>query len=252
MQLRERLAAICKTHLLSDQGEATVPEPYIPFIPEIPERWNGILLLAEAQNHGNARYLAWLRNECPDRIQRLYVYHYDLDIGVQPWDDGSLKLAVESALGVKAQETAISNAVLWSQTHDRRNKNLGVPLIASSVAVWKEMFRELGSDLKKIITVGNTARDIVDTCDLETNRIHWRHPAPNAMSKISSMFSADDLLSRYPEVARVDQAHPDWATSYRQNKIFFACHAVSTVRRSNQVMHAIGAAAPQHDGECRT
>ncbi len=49
----------CKHHSLreADAHLATIPEPYVPFVP--PD-WNGTLVLAEAQNHGrkSENYLA--------------------------------------------------------------------------------------------------------------------------------------------------------------------------------------------------
>ena len=44
-------------------------------------------------------------------------------IGVSPWDDGSLKLAIEAALDVSEEETAVSNAVLWSQRDSNPRRN---------------------------------------------------------------------------------------------------------------------------------
>ena len=59
-----------------------------------------------------------------DRIQRLKEDPTTKGIGVQPWDDGSLKLAVEAALDLRVDETAVSNAVLWSiTTEDGENAN---------------------------------------------------------------------------------------------------------------------------------
>jgi len=43
------------------------------------------------------------------------------------------------------------------------------------------------------------------------------------------MFQTKDLLKRYPEVNRVVIENPTWVKEYKQNKIFFACHAVSII-----------------------
>ena len=112
MNLKESLIRICARHALPCTSKATVPEPYIPFVPK---KWNGTLVLAEAQNHAGAEksYLRWLRNLSPRRrLERLYL-NRDY-VGVKPWDDGTLKFAVEAAFKLSANEISISNAVLWS------------------------------------------------------------------------------------------------------------------------------------------
>ncbi len=82
-----RLLAICRSGVLKKAGEETVPEPYIPFVPD---NLNGGLVLAEAQNHGakSREYLEWLRGlSSRDRMLRFYMRGEQL--GCQPWDDGS-------------------------------------------------------------------------------------------------------------------------------------------------------------------
>ena len=93
MDLKTRLVEACKNHLFlpNEPGPAaTIPEPYIPYVPN---PWNGTLVLAEAQNHAKRSgqepgYLDWLKSLSSDeRIERLYLWSEDL--GIQPWDDGS-------------------------------------------------------------------------------------------------------------------------------------------------------------------
>ena len=228
MGKKEKLTTICSRHRVPSSLRATIREPYIPFIPK---RWNGVLVLAEAQNHGknSKAYLSWLRSLAPvKRIQRLYLRTGK--VGVHPWDDGSLKLAVEAALSLKAEETAISNASLWSQVHSNgKNQNPSKELADRSIPVWKAMLKVLRPRL--IVTAGSIAKDTIRQAGGKP--LAWRLPAPMSMSRASGLFSENDLLRRYPEVAKVVKARPEWlATGYRRNKIFFACHAVSVSDKS--------------------
>ena len=49
MNLSKRLITICQRYVLDAHSLVVVPEPYIPLMPE---QWNGTLVLAEAQNLG--------------------------------------------------------------------------------------------------------------------------------------------------------------------------------------------------------
>jgi hypothetical protein len=108
--MTNKLIRICKQYVPAGTLNAVIAESYIPFVPE---DWNGVLVLAESQNLSkkNASYVAWLNDLSDrDRIRRLYLRE---SIDIQPWDDGSLKLAIE-ALKFKASQTAVCNAVLGS------------------------------------------------------------------------------------------------------------------------------------------
>lgn len=234
--MKKRLAAICARHLLPD---ATVREAYIPFIPP---RWNGVLVLAEAQNHGmkSAEYLAWLRGLSPaERVNRLYRSHKE--IGIRPWDDGSLKLAVEAALGKNAEETAVSNACLWSQVRTSgKNLNPSKAVERHSSLVWKGIFEVLAP--RQVVTAGNVAKRVVEKAGVKP--LAWRLPAPN-LSRMAGLFEESDLLRRYPEVVRVMKARPQWFESgYRRNKVFFMCHAVSVSRRAGNLLKSSFTSSP--------
>ena len=43
----DQMIQVCKRHILPQHVHAVVPEPYIPYIPD---KWNAMLVLAEAQN----------------------------------------------------------------------------------------------------------------------------------------------------------------------------------------------------------
>lgn len=71
-ELTRTLLDVCRRNILDNEQLAVVPEPYIPYVPE---SWNGLLVLAEAQNLSeatNSRYRAVLLGMGADeRMQRL-------------------------------------------------------------------------------------------------------------------------------------------------------------------------------------
>src|SRR5262245_34630412 len=118
--------SICQRFVLADGAGVVVPEPYFPLVPE---SWNGLLVVAEAQNLASeTAYRSWLLAQAPEgRFRRLYRGN---GVGIQPWDDGSLKLAIHAALDMRPEETAVSNAVPWSQRQSGgQNENPGEWLI---------------------------------------------------------------------------------------------------------------------------
>ena len=230
--IEKNLLACCRKHILKD---VVISEPYIPYIPN---DWNGVLVLAESQNLSSSHsdYVDYLNSLIPDkRMCRLGMY--DDEIGVWPWDDGALKLAVEAAFSIKAEETAVSNAVLWSKrTDSEANDNPNASMKDASVTLWTEMLDILKPKLKLVVCSGNVADEVIERTNWDgckTKKRKLRLPSTQAMSRVSGMFEEDDLLMRYPEVKKVLDAHPKWGEgNYKRNKIFFACHAVSLVKSS--------------------
>ncbi|PSU50119.1 hypothetical protein C9J12_05080 [Photobacterium frigidiphilum] len=226
MDEKEQLIDICKQYVLPSDENVVIKEPYIPYIPH---RWNRILVLAESQNlsSSNGDYVEILSEmSVEQRIQRLgsssdYV-------GVYPWDDGSMKLAVEASLQVKALEVGVSNAVLWSQRGAKKeNVNPDLNLQQLSSEVWSQLLPILNPQV--VVCCGKIAQNVISKANWHGTVINFRLPAKNAMSRVSGMFNEADLLKRYPEVSLIVDENPSWLDGgYRQNKIFFACHAVST------------------------
>ena len=225
--MEQDLLALCKNYKKSDiVTKIVIEEPYIPYIPP---NWNRILVLAESQNLSlsSEEYVKALRKlDSEDRMKRLGLNGLCRGIGVGPWDDGSLKLAIEAALGVSEKETAVSNAVLWSQRDSKRNATPDEDLKKLSSTLWREMLDILKPKL--VICSGNTAYTVIKKAGWSENKIkRLRLPSPMAMNRVSGMFDEDDLLRRYPEVKKALGIHPEWGKQNRKNKVFFACHAVS-------------------------
>lgn len=88
---------------------------------------------------------------------------------------------------------------------------------------------------ERIVTVGKVARDTlratVAQTGIEAGLIDWRSASPNYIGRIKGMFSKEDLLKRFPEVAEVVEKRSEWhRNGYESNKVFFACHAVSKTK----------------------
>lgn len=233
MAITNDLVEICRRHILRYPFVARFPEPYIPYIPR---KWNRILVLAEAQNLGKrSPDVAWLESATPEeRIRRL---GRDGRIAIQPWDDGSLKLAVEAALSVRAAETAVSNGVLWSLVDDKdNNKNPTPDLIRKSTALWVELFSVMKP--KSIISAGAIARRIVANAlkqgHHKANYVAWPLPSPRVFSPVSNASNRAELLRRFPEVASVVQIRQEWIRERAPSKILFACLAVAAVNGATQ------------------
>ncbi len=226
MNVHQQLIEICKEYILPAGENVVISEPYIPYIPD---KWNRLLILAESQNlsFSNINYVETLSNMTIEgRIQRLGVSS-DY-VGVYPWDDGSIKLAVEASLKVQAIEVGVSNAVLWSQRgSNKENINPDLNLQVRSSEIWSKLLPIL--DPNVVVCCGKIALQVIKKSNWKGKVIHFRLPSKSAMSRVSGMFNETDLLNRYPEVSTVVDKHPHWLDGgYKLNKIFYACHAVSS------------------------
>lgn len=217
----EALLAVCRRYNAPD---SIIRESYISYVPR---DWNHILVLAESQNLNHDEYVQYLNSLTRmEKMRRLYLKQDE--VGVRPWDDGHLKLAVEAAFGKVAAKTAVSNAVPWSQRKAAgKNANPDNDLQRLSSALWREMLGILQPKL--VICSGKVAENVIKRTGLSDDKIKkLQLPSPTQLNRVSGMFDEDDLLIRYPEVKRVLDKHPEWGEKpYRKNKIFFACHAVS-------------------------
>jgi len=228
---KDKLVEICKAHILSKDSEVVIREPYVPFIPE---GWNGVLVLAEAQNLSktNSKYVSCLHDLDP--LERFFRLSDPNNLGIQPWDDGSLKLAVQSAFNIDINKTAVSNSIVWSQVKQNgNNDNPSNELMKLASSFWNDLLSVITPSI--IVTSGKKASTVIN--GIKTKQ--WKHiqlrlPSPMAMSRVSGMFPEKELLSRYPEVEESLNKNPEWLNGgYRQNKVFFACHAV-TVAKTNK------------------
>lgn len=235
--IKSQLISICKKYNCKEDN-VVIPEAYIPYIPE---KWNGVLVLAESQNLSgtNNNYVDKLKSFNTSLLKINRLYEFEEYLKIEPWDDGTLKIAIEAALGVKADEIAVSNAVLWSQVTDRKtNENPSGTINELSTKIWKE-FIDIMQPLK-IITVGKIAKIVIRNIAWEKEeKEKWtdrtfslRSPSKTYLSRISGMFDSDDLLDRFPKVKEVINQNTNWLEKkgLKKNKIFYACHAVSLLK----------------------
>ena len=228
-RLIAELVTICSRHVYSGSADVVVPEPYAPFVPS---EWNRTLIVAESQNlAGASPYLTRVVASSPDeRIRRLY-WEPSIGLGIGPWDDGTIKLAAAAVWPDSPATTyALSNAVLWSQrSAEGRNMNPEEALWGPSRAAWMDLLMALVPE--RIVTIGAIAARVMEGLSA-VPMVRWASASPQLLSRMAVMFDEADLLGRFPEVKVALDRHPEWAEKYHRNKVFYACHAVSTTRGS--------------------
>jgi len=214
-----------RTPLVDGDGPVVLKEPYAPYIPI---GWNRRLIVAEAQNlAGNTKYLGMLNTASEER-RMLRLYWEPNDLGIGPWDDGTLKLAAAAAWPeLRIDGFGVANAVLWSQADASRNLNPARTLQERSVELWKELVPVIKPEM--IVTVGRIARDVIGQVLGHTNvrTVRWAAASPVYLNRVSWLFCSADILSRFPSVEKAARANPGWVQANREAKVFYACHAVS-------------------------
>ncbi len=213
---------LCREFRDDAPPNVVVSEPYLPYIPS---RWNGTLVLCEAQNLVGAHdYRARLLDMASDvRMHRLD--QMATIGGIKPWDDGTLKLALSAALPrQELSEYALSNAVPWS-LQGEANLTPDDAMQAKAATFWKRLFAMWSPGPRTIITLGNVAFDVMIDAGVEQKRCQrLRLPSPTAINRVCGMFRVEDLLNRFPEVSRAAIVLGMKPTA---SQVFFACHAVS-------------------------
>lgn len=199
-----KLLAVCERHPYQG-SDVVVPEPYVPYLPKTPSGWNGILVVAIAQNLSdtNRSYRDWLEAlEPTDRWNRLRIDSSPVSgIGIGPWDDGTIKLCVAALRGVEAiGQVAVSNAVLWSGRQSGMNESLSEGAKAASVSVWREMLEVMNPT--EVVTFGAVAREVMKRTGVSKRGLADM-PGPFSRNyNVSFRMDVDRLLSAFPEVAR--------------------------------------------------
>ncbi len=242
-QYKKELIEVAKRHKLNLSDFDNHPKIVIcePCMPYIPDPWNGILVLAEAQNlsETNHEYVDYLQSiKEIERILRLYKsVKTDLSQyaeGVKPWDDNYPQLALLSInQNITLSEIAVGNAVPWSAVKKNRNLNPTDEMKEKAIDFWIDMFKAWRKiqDFNCIITLGKVAQDIMEKADVGDKCFPLRLPSPH-LSLASCLFEKNDLLERYPEVCRAT-VQLQLNEKSTQNMIFFACHAVSRSKNND-------------------
>ena len=218
--------------------KVVVPEPYVPFIPD---KWNRVLVLAEAQNlsatHKKYRDKL-LAMTPPTRIHRLTA-RTDHQLGIKPWDNGLLKMAVEVMLDCRAEETAVGNGVFWSLVdHKDRNVNPTPEMVEHSARLWGLLLAQLRPEC--VITAGAVAREVIAKLPKSVSPMQVlsvQLPSPRVLATLSGLFDGTDLMLHFPEVAAVQGRQPSWfkvKNKVSNSRLVYACHAASRARLQNQ------------------
>ena len=227
----DSLREVCSKHILPESVPplAVFREPYIPYVPD---DWNRVLVLAESQNLAGADQKHRLELETMDergRIDRLY--NQDGIRRVGPWDDGHLKMAVES-LGFDPERTAVSNAVPWTLEGSKRNLNPDRRLIDLAERFWSDIMPQLSkADAPAlVITVGKVARQVMEAANRSGafTLFPLASSSTNLLARVAWLFDPQDLFVRYPEGKSVVLRYfptPSAPT------VLFACHVLSMKSR---------------------
>jgi hypothetical protein len=231
--LKSKLLAICSRYAGGPQG-MVVEEPYIPFVPE---QWNGVLIVSEAQNlaHGFNDYVDRLRGRSPEeKMLRLYpevrraLYPGDDrrsgELGVAPWDDGPLQLAASAVWDQQPSVFAVANAVLWSEATAGGANARPAAAREPSGAIWSEFLAVLKPNVT--VAVGRVAYDLLQGVGAEP--VRWLSASPRVGTILSRLGESSELMRRFPEVRRAQalfekEAPPAW--------IAYACHVVAATPR---------------------
>lgn len=239
--LKESLIQKCLEFKMNEHSEDNFDK--YPYIPYIPNNWNGILVLAESQqlrgnNDGNLKYVNNLREYAPDDknlISRLgnTKINNEGGIGISPWDEGYIPLAMMSCFPDKMlNEFGVANAVPWHL--DKSNRKQENDYIRMAKDFWEIVIPMLvNNGLHTVIRTGTYARDILNYNSLKKhveNVVYIR--SASQLERDAWLFNENDLLKRYPEiVSAIEKSGSIWNSSYH---IFYAAHAVSKLSALNK------------------
>ena len=222
----DALLDICRKYRDDAPAGVVFDEPYLPYVPS---QWNGILVLAEAQNLSmpdKNEYVKRLRKMSSEGRMKRLPDSEGKYIGVNPWDDGHAKLALKAMIpNLELKRVAVSNAVPWSCVgDDGENKNPNEEMRKKASAFWRELFDRWEPELKKIIALGKVTRKVMSDAGMKDSVFALRLPSPMALRRLQNLFDREDLLARFPEARRAIETLGITATD---THVLFACHAVS-------------------------
>jgi len=171
---------ICEKYKNQAPENVMFPEPYLPYMPDKPKKWNGILVLAEAQGR-SSEYEERLRRRrtSVERMTRLGWKKWKEPpplfpnkpnwIGVGPWDDKTVKLALQAVFEganlnhLKLEDVAVSNAVPWTKKRSgSKNENPDEYMKAKAKDFWKDIFDVWKPEIKVLVVLGNIAEEIMN------------------------------------------------------------------------------------------
>lgn len=248
MFVNEKMIEVCFDFTYNEEekklNNIVVAEPYIPYIPD---SWNGILVLAESQNlaHYEKYTNRLMKKSFEGKVMRLYE-EAPKDLGVKPWDDdGYIKFALKVMYPkINLDQVSVCNAVPWSRAREGVNANPNKEMKERAGEFWNNIFSIWIGDnketkLQKIITLGTVAYDVISKAKMESYCIKLAFPSPRIMNNVMCMFDDDDLMKMLPEIfPRVKNSYPGFIEENPElNKnerymILYACHAVNIMQKT--------------------
>jgi len=250
LKLREQLLSICWGYEIPKDeyllyGRKPTEYDLIPYAPYIPNKWNRILVIAESQqqsgkNLRGKEYIKKLSRACIDDLifrlgnEEITGKKPDVQLGVTPWDEGYLKLAMLSCFPeYKTSEYALSNAIPWYL--DNGNSEQVYFLTELSIEFWTEILEVLKPKIIICSSLGRFADYIIsETCycdDKQCDKFDLcAAPFPE---EVVHLFEESDLLERYPEVKNAIELNPNIVEKSGLDKRFYisyAAHAVSKIK----------------------
>lgn len=246
-ELKQNLSKICQKNAFSvndyeEYGGQQDKYDLFPYAPYIPENWNRILVLAESQqlrslNDGNKRYrqslLAMEDEELIFRLGNKKITNQspEKQIGITPWDEGYLKLAMLSCYpAFTIDQFGVSNAVPWHL--NKKNKAQSAFLKRKSVTFWEEILPVLKPSI--IVCTGVIADSIItDTgyCSKSSCRkIHIRS-ASQLHFVVKKSYRYTEWLDQHLDVKEVSSKNGQMIDPQEPYRYFvwYAAHAFSKI-----------------------
>jgi len=237
--------AICHQFAAKAPPEAVLKEPYLP---HIPARWNGILILGCAENLGGDKVACAWR----DRLQRMApesrYTRLEIPDGPEgrPWDNIRVRLALASIWPpIDMHEIAYSNAVPWSTNTAGKNggfkdcpptSNCAATLLA--IDFWLRLFAELTqlSELRLIVTLHDVAKrvagEFIRRGAISVPILSLYFPGPKADNIfVPKKLKRMDAVELERARAYVRPIASGLKASHEMRAIDYACYALSEARQ---------------------
>jgi hypothetical protein len=205
-----KLFEVCAKHYLGEweRQQIVIPEPYIPHFLVGGAHWNGVLVLAEAQNLRNTEhdYPAKLKKAHADGNRETLWNRLNLswsqfpkhfatvadgvhrDVAIRPWQNGVIPSVVAAIAQFGGDNAAdvfeagdpvaairrvmVSNAVPWSRVDARgQNLNPGGEEMKRAVRFWAELLPALTASagtVRLLLAFGRTAERVMQQAAPDT------------------------------------------------------------------------------------
>ena len=182
-----------------------------PYIPYIPEQWNGILVLAESQqlrgnDKGNLEYLERIKKASEiDQITRLGNRKIAPEgpeklVGIWPWDNGLIKFALLAALpNERIENFALSNSIPWHL--DKNNPKQLKFLKDKSCMFWQDVLNIIRP--KTIICTGEIAETIISKTNYCNDDNACMQYNLRSASQLHWVAKKDFNIQHYPELVDI-------------------------------------------------